>query len=62
LVGGAAMKLEFKDIINKEAGKNAIVIGLGPSLDKHIEKIQKLSQDNNFIIIPFSSFNPMGTI
>lgn len=44
------MKLEFKDVINKESGKSAIVIGTGPSLGKHIDKINQL-KNNGFVLI-----------
>lgn len=46
------MKIGFKDIIGKESNKNAIVLGLGPSLNKHLDAIKKLKQDraNNVII------------
>lgn len=58
------MKLEFKDVINKESGKTAIAIGMGPSLGKHIEQINKLSQNKAYVIIScndvdkFTSINP----
>lgn len=42
-------KIEFKDIINRESGKNAVVLGLGPSLKAHIEKVKQLG--NDFVII-----------
>lgn len=45
------MKLEFKDIINKEADKQAIVMGLGPSLSAHTQTIKSLTQKDDFILI-----------
>lgn len=44
------MKLEFKDVINKESDKSAIVIGTGPSLGKHIDRINQL-KNNGFVLI-----------
>lgn len=46
------MKLDFKDIINKEAGKSAIVVGHGPSLKNHLNKIiDTYNSNKDFIII-----------
>ena len=44
------MKLSFNDILDKEAGKSAVVIGLGPSLEPHINKIQNLPKDKYILI------------
>lgn len=43
-------ELSFNDIINKEKGKIAIVVGLGPSLLPDLEKIKKLDLDKYVII------------
>lgn len=45
------MKLEFKNVINKYKDKTAIVIGLGPSLASHIDKIQQLPRNGDFVLI-----------
>lgn len=44
------MKLNFNNIIDKEAGKDAIVLGTGPSLNKHKEKIKNLDRSKYIII------------
>lgn len=55
------MKLEFKDIINKESDKNAIVIGMGPSLGKHINKINQL-KNNGFVLISCNDVDAFTSI
>ena len=45
------MKLTTDQIINREQGKNAIVVGTGPSLKKHINTINTLFVPNNDWII-----------
>tara|TARA_R110000803_G_scaffold209367_1_gene278882 strand:- start:4667 stop:5407 length:741 start_codon:yes stop_codon:yes gene_type:complete len=44
------MEISFNDIINKEKGKIAIVIGLGPSLNLDIEVIKSLNRDKYVLI------------
>ncbi len=43
------MKLEIKDIIDKHKGSNAIVVGHGPSLDHHRNKLQEY-KDNGYLL------------
>lgn len=46
------MRIEFKDIIDSEKGKTAIVIGLGPSLNRHMSFLSEVNRDKeNYCII-----------
>ena len=53
------MKLSFKDITNKEAGKTAIVVGLGKSAMYDIEKINHLYGKDGYVIISCNDFDLM---
>lgn len=45
------MKIDFQNLINKEHGKSAFVVGMGPSLGNHIDKISELSKNDNYVLI-----------
>lgn len=55
------MKLTAKDIINRESGKNAVVIAHGPSLGPHIDKIKSLSRQD-FTLISCNDIDTLTTI
>lgn len=52
-------KLSFNDIIDKEKGKTAIVIGLGPSLNGDIETIKGLYDNDDYILIGCNDYDLM---
>jgi len=45
------MRLEYKDIINKHKNKPCVVALHGPSIDKHIDKIEQLQKEDEIIRI-----------
>lgn len=55
------MKLELTSLLNKEVNKSAMVIGLGPSLRNHIDKIKSLPRDK-FVIIGCNDIDTATTI
>ncbi len=48
------MKINYKDIINKEKGKIALCLGLGPSLKKNLEVIEIISKEEKDKFCTFS--------
>ncbi len=51
-------QLQFKDIVDREKGKTGFVLGLGPSLRNHVDKILNIQDDReNYGIVSCNNFD-----